>query len=212
MTMRTSTRTFVYGAALAAVLGGCATQAPQAPGWKPVPVGTTWSVMQRNTGSYGRDVQLTVTRVPDIDWKGSPAVVMKTSTGGMLVQQPSDGRWLAMLAPDGKPAVTFEPAAGWSPPLALGTSFKRPQKVTNHVTGRTAEYEWGCTVPAVEKITVPAGTFDALRVECTSSLDAQDTYWVAANVNPFLKTRLVRGPKNPAGPGTQETELLKLPS
>jgi hypothetical protein len=84
--------------------------------------------------------------------------------------------------------------------------------MTNLSTGKTLEQEWGCTVAAYEKVTVPAGTFDAFRVECTSSADAQDTYWVNAAVHPFLKTKLVRGPKHPSGPGTQETELLRLPS
>ena len=53
---------------------------------------------------------------------------------------------------------------------------------------------------------VPAGTFDAFRVECASPADSQDTYWVAAGVHPFLKTRSVRGPKSPNGAGTQDTE------
>lgn len=31
-------------------------------------------------------------------------MVLKTANG-MLLQQPADGRWLAFLAPDGKPTV-----------------------------------------------------------------------------------------------------------
>ncbi|MFO1326301.1 MAG: hypothetical protein U1F56_03000 [Rubrivivax sp.] len=196
---------------LAAALAGCAATAPPGEVWKPAPVGMSWSTLQRNTGSFGKDVQVTVTRLPDRDWNGTPAVVLKTGNG-MLLQQPADGRWLATLAPDGRTVATFDPPAGWSQPIAVGQSWKRPQKMTNAATGRTLEYEWGCTVAAFEKVTVPAGTFDAYRVECKSTIDAQDTFWVSVAVHPFLKTGAMRGPAHPSGQGTQETELLKLPS
>lgn len=212
MSKRTITRTAATWAVLATALVGCATQGPTTQGWRPVPVGSSWGSVQRNTGSYGRDAQVTLTRMPDRDWNGAPALVIRTNTGGMLLQHPSDGRWLALLAPDGRATATFDPPAGWTQPLVLGSSWKRQQKMTNPMSGRTFEYEWACSVPAAEKVSVPAGTFDALRVECTSTLDARETYWVTPTVNPFLKTRLERGPKHPAGPGTQETELLKLPS
>ena len=211
MTMCKSTRTATYLALLAATLGGCAATAPTVDAWKPAPVGTSWTAMQRNTGSYGKDTQTATTRVADMDWKGSPAVALKTATG-MLLQQPADGRWLAFLGPDGKPVVTFDPPAGWALPIGVGSSWKRPQKMTNLSTGKTLEYEWGCTVPAYEKVTVPAGTFDAFRVECQSSAGSQDTFWVTPAVHPFLKSKSVRGPNHPNGAGTQETELLRYPS
>ncbi|MBL8341701.1 MAG: hypothetical protein JNL30_09560 [Rubrivivax sp.] len=211
MTSCTSTKAAVCAAALAAMLGGCATPDPRTQPWKPAPIGANWMAAQRNTGSFGKDTQTTTTRLADMDWNGSPALVLKTANG-MLLQQPADGRWLAFLSPDGKPTVTFDPPAGWSQPIAVGDNWKRAQKVTNVATGGTREHEWGCTVAAYEKVTVPAGSFDAYRVECSSSLDTQDTYWVTATVHPFLKTRAVRGVKHPSGPGTQETELLKAPS
>lgn len=211
MAMCTSARTARVLALLAATLGGCAAIAPTVDAWKPAPVGTSWAAMQRNTGSYGKDTQTTTTRVADMDWKGSAAVALKTATGTLL-QQPADGRWLAFLGPDGKPVVTWDPPVGWTPPIAVGSNWKRLQKMTTLSTGKTLEYEWSCTVPTYEKVTVPAGTFDALRVECTSSADSQDTYWVSPAVPPFLKSKSVRRSKHPSGPGTQETELLKVPS
>ena len=103
--------------------------------------------MQRNTGSYGKDTQTVVTRLADMAWNGSAAIALKTAAGTLL-QQRADGRWLAFLGPDGKPVVTFDPPAGWTPPLGVGSSWKRTQKSTNLFTGKTSEYEWGCTVPA----------------------------------------------------------------
>ena len=209
---RTTTRTATYLAVMAAALAGCAAAvAPQVTSWNPAPVGASWAAVQRNTGSYGKDTQTTTTRLADVDWKGSRALAIKTATGTLL-QQPADGRWLAFLGPDGKPALTWDPPAGWALPIGVGSSWKGPRKMTNMASGKTLDYEWSCTVPAYEKVTVPAGTFDAFRVECTSSADSQDTFWVSPAVHPFLKSRSVRGPKNPFGPGTQETELLKAPS
>jgi hypothetical protein len=197
---------------MAAALAGCAAAvAPQVTSWNPAPVGASWAAVQRNTGSYGKDTQTTTTRLADVDWKGSRALAIKTATGTLL-QQSADGRWLAFLGPDGKPALTWDPPAGWALPIGVGSSWKGPRKMTNMASGKTLDYEWSCTVPAYEKVTVPAGTFDAFRVECTSSADSQDTFWVSPAVHPFLKSRSVRGPKNPFGPGTQETELLKAPS
>lgn len=207
----TRSRTAMYVAAMAVTLGGCAALEPQVDAWKPAPVGASWAAMQRNTGSYGKDMQTTSTRLPDVDWKGTRVMALKIASGTLL-QQPADGRWLALLGADGKPVLTWDPPAGWALPIKVGSSWKGPRKMTNVATGRTVEYEWDCSVAAYEKVTVPAGTFDAFRVECKSSTDSTDTFWVNGGVHPFLKTRMVRGPKHPNGPGTQEMELLKLPS
>jgi hypothetical protein len=211
MTVRKSTKTATWLLALAAIMGGCGSAGLRVDSWRPAPVGTSWAAAQRNTGSYGKDTQTTTTRVADVEWKGAPAMAIKTATGTLL-QQPADGRWLAFLGPDGKPVVTWDPPAGWALPIQVGSSWNEPRKMTNVATGKTLEYQWSCAVAAAEQVTVPAGTFDALRVECRTSTDSQDTYWVSPAVHPFLKTKSVRGPKNPMGAGTQEMELLKVPS
>lgn len=195
----------------AATLAGCSAVGPIMGEWKPAPVGTSWATAQRNTGSFGQDVQTRTTRMPDQEWKGLQAVALRTSSG-ILLQHPRDGRWLALMSPDGRPVVEFDPPAGWTRPIAVGDRWTRTQKMSNLVSGRSTEYESSCTVAAWERVTVPAGTFDALRVECSNSMDAQDTYWTSPAVHPFVKTRLVRGPRNPNGPGAQDSELLEPPS
>lgn len=211
MKVCTRTRAKTCLVMLSAILGGCAAVAPQMDAFRPSPVGSSWIAMQRNTGSYGKDTQMTTTRVADTTWNGSPALAIKTNTGTLL-QQPGDGRWLAFLGPDGKPLATWDPPAGWAFPIRVGSSWKEPRKVSYPANGKTIAYEWSCTVPAYERITVAAGTFDALRVECTTNVDSQDTIWVSPATHPWLKSKSVRGPKNPMGAGTQETELLKAPS
>ncbi len=212
MTTYRSTKSVPCLVVLAAVAGGCATTTPTMDVWQPAPVGKSWTTQQRNTGSYGKDLEAVVTRVADVAWKGTPAVALRTASGNTLLQQPADGRWLAMLGQDGRPMTTWDPPAGWALPISVGSSWSGPRKMTVMASGRTFEYEWSCTVNAYEKVTVPAGTFDAFRVDCKTNTDAQDTYWVSPKVHPFVMTKLVRGPKNPGGPGTQETVLLRLPS
>jgi hypothetical protein len=212
---RTRTTTTACITLLGALVAGCASQSPQpgtaTPAWTPAPVGSSWLSAQRNTGSYGTDQQMAVTRLPNMDWNGSPALALKLPTGTLL-QQPADGRWLALLSPDGKPVAAFDPPAGWTQPITVGQQWTRQQTVRNPVSGRSTSYESRCTVAAFEKVTVPAGSFDAFRVECSTSQDVRETYWTAPTVHPFIKAKSVRGPGHPSGPGTQDVELLRAPS
>ncbi len=198
-------------AAAGVAVAGCASTGPQVQAWNPAPVGTSWEAVQRNTGSFGKDTRTKSTRLEDATWKGAKVVAVKGGAGVML-QNPGDGRWLALLSPDGKPAVTFDPPAGWTYPMAVGTTWGGKRSVFNVASGKTTEYTTDCKVDAYEKVTVAAGTFDAFRVHCASSMDTDETYWLSPSVHPFLKTKIVRGAKNPSGGGTQETELIKAPS
>lgn len=198
-------------AALVAIIGGCAAPEPQLTAWTPAPLGATWEVAQRNTGSYGKDTQFKVTR-GDGSWQGAPAITMKTSQGGTIVARPSDGKWFAVLAPDGKPVMSFDPPVGWELPLQVGKSWSTRHRLTVGATGNTVDYQFSCKVEAFEKVTVRAGTFDAFRVHCNTSSGSDETYWSSPGLGPFVKTRLIRPAGNPFGPGTQEAELVATPS
>ncbi|HXD42836.1 MAG TPA: hypothetical protein VN649_19885 [Ramlibacter sp.] len=200
-------------AAVVTLAAGCAVFGPQLTTWNPAPVGASWEIAQRNTGSYGKDTQLRITRIADSTWKDIPVAAMKnTSTGGTLLMQASDGNWLAMLGPDGKPFMSFEPAIGWMYPLYVGKSWTTRHKMTTHASNQVTDYEMSCQVEEFEKVTVRAGTLDAFRVHCTNSIGNDDIMWSSPEVQPFVKTRLVRGPGSPFGPGTQESELVSRPS
>ena len=197
-------------AIMATVLGGCAAPAPQADTWVAPAVGSTWEIAQRNTGSYGKDVQYRVTR-RDTTWKGAPALALTSSLGGAIIAEPAGGKWLAMVGPNGQPAITFDPPLGWTYPLAVGRTWSGRQRLTMHATGKTIEYELSCSIPAFEKVTVPAGTFDAFRIHCTSSIGNDETFWTSPALGTFVKTRLVRARGNPFGPVSQEAELGARP-
>lgn len=197
-------------AIFAAMLSGCAAPGPQADTWVAPATGTTWEIAQRNTGSYGKDVQYRMTR-RDTTWKGTPALALANSLGGTVVAEPAGGKWLALLGSDGKPAITFDPPLGWNYPLKVGKTWSGRQRLTVHATGKTLEYDLSCSVPAFETVTVRAGTFDAFRVHCTTNIGNDETFWVNPALGTFVKTRLVRAPGNPFGAGTQEAELLAVP-
>lgn len=192
----------------ATLLAACAASGPRADRWVPPPVGAKWDVSQRNTGSFGRDAQFTVTR-GDTSWKGAPAVALATSLGITTVSHPDDGRFLAFLDRNGEPMVSFDPPVGWQYPLHVGRQWTTRHRMTMHARGKTVDYDFSCKVEDYEKVTVRAGTFDAFRIHCTSTIGNEDLYWSSpVDVGGFVKTRLVRTASSPFGPGTQESELV----
>ena len=53
----------------------------------------------------------------------------------------------------------------------------RDSKVTVHATGKTIPFEASCKVVDHGDVTVPAGTFKAFKVTCTTTIGNEDTYW-----------------------------------
>ncbi len=94
----------------------------------------------------------------------------------------------------------------------MGKSWTTRHNVTMHSSNKVLVLEWSCKVEAFEKVVVRAGAVDAFRVHCTTNDDTDQVYWHSPEVQPLVKTRFVRGPRSPYGPGTQETELLTRPS
>ena len=149
-----------------------------------------------------------MTRSPDGEWNGRPAVVFSNARGGGLRLEPQTGRWFAMVTPSGAPLVSFEPALGWAFPLEVGKTWSTRHRMTLHAANRSVEYDLNCRVEAFETVVVPAGRFDAFRVGCRTSIDNTETYWTSPDLGIFVKSSLVRGPANPLGAGTQEAEVV----
>ena len=120
MTKYPATRTALWGAALALLLGGCTTVVPTIERWDPAPVGAVWSAQQRNTGSYGADMVTAPTRAGDVVGNGAPALALKMGARTLL-QRPTDGSWRALLGADGKPLFTYDPPLGFPMPATVGT-------------------------------------------------------------------------------------------
>lgn len=65
-------------AAAAFIVTACAVWGPRAERWRAPTAGASWEVAQRNTGSYGKDMVLRITRGDGI-WQGQPVMTLANS-------------------------------------------------------------------------------------------------------------------------------------
>jgi hypothetical protein len=198
------------GVAASLLAGGCSTTQPRAERWEAPPAGASWAYAQRNTGSYGKDVALKVTR-SDTTWQGKPALAMSNSLGMTTMVDPGSGHWMAVVNREGKAMSSWEPPLGFEYPLTVGKSWTTPYRMTLG-NGKVVPYELSCSVQSYEKVSVPAGAIDAFKVACTTNIGNEETYWIQPAMGLFVKTSLRRTEKSPFGPGTQEAELTSAPT
>lgn len=186
---------------------GCAMMEPRANAYVAQPMGATWTNAYRNTGSYGKDAQLQVTR-GEGTWQGRNVIALKVSNGATMMLSPESGGWLAIVGPDGKPALSWEPAIGWQFPLHVGRSWTTSYRQTIHAANRTISYDMSCRVEGYGDVTVRAGTFKAFEIACSTTNGSNDRYWYSPDMGIFVKTSLTRAANSPSGPGTQQAELI----
>lgn len=189
--------------AAASILGGCAASGPV---YVPPPLGASWTVLQRNTGSYGSgEAQVEFSR-GEMVWEGRTVVTFKSPQGTTLAD-PVLGNWIALLAPDGKLVTRMEPPHGFQWPLTVGKEWTSQYKMIN-ATGGSVPVTSSCKVANHEEITIRAGTFKTVLLHCNNSLGQNDSIWFAPDVGLFVKTTMRRAANHAAGAGTRETELV----
>lgn len=122
---------------------------------------------------------------------------------------------------DGRPQSLVSPPNGPVFPLSPGKTWTTQTTMTVYQPGATGqasmafplESRWA--VHDFEQVTVPAGTFRAIRFSVVDRVrDAvwhDNTYWYAPEVRTVVKVVQRRAPTHPIGPGTQEFELVELP-
>lgn len=203
-------RATVGALALALLTSGCAVLGPRADRWTPPPMGASWEVAQTNTGSYGSDAVVRITRGEGV-WEGEPVVTLRNSLG-VTIMAGKDGHWRALVGPEGRTIASWHPPLGFEYPLTVGKSWVTPQQMMIGASRLAVAYDLACKVEAHEKVAVRAGTFDAFRIACTTTIGNEETYWTNPDMGVFIKTRLVRSEKNPFGAGTQESELVSAPA
>ena len=198
------------GGVAAAFLGGCATVGePEVAKWNIPQPGSSWTVAQHNTGSYGKDIRFEVSQ-SEAMWKGQPAVARANSATGMTTMFDREtSRLMAIVGRDGNPVVTIDPPIGFQFPLKVGKEWSTTHRWAVAATGRTTEMLFSCKVESYEPVTVPAGTFDSFKIRCKGA-GYEDVYWSSPDYGMFLKASLRRFADHSQGPGTQEQELVAL--
>ena len=190
---------------------GCA---PMQPRPNSLALGTTWVNAVSNTGSFGNQKgELRTTRVAgERTWQGSKVFVYENPTTGMnILTDPDTGRWIAMTRGD-QALQSFEPPIGWDRPLEVGKTWTTKHRSTNHANKTTTDFTGTWKVEAYEDVTVRAGTFKAFKVAYSDTLGSEGVTWWDPELDVWVKQSNRRTAKHPAGPGTNEVELVQRPS
>ncbi len=180
--------------------------APKAERYVAPPMGSTWTISQSNTGSYGSGSTQVSTRRDQRTVQGRQLIAFEGSEATILAD-PATGRWHGFFKGD-TPLVSWEPAIGYEWPLEVGKTWRKSYQMTLHSAKRTVPVEVTQTVEAYEEVTVPAGTFKAFRITSVNSSGDENTYWFSPDLGIFVKGKQRRTEKHAAGPGSRETELL----
>lgn len=205
---------FSLGLASAIFLAGCASTPPVAEKFVSVPYGTQLEYHRKSSGSYGNfDDQVRWDHKPGT-WQGQAAMLAVSPQAGAQLYDSKTHGLVAMLGRDGKPAVSYEPPMAYRWPMKVGDSWSSQHKVTFHANGRTVPLTLNYKVEAYDRITVPAGSFNAYLVVSTDSNGEVQRVWIApADSISVVKRTLDRPATHPQGAGHLEGELLsrKLP-
>jgi hypothetical protein len=196
----------IAGLILALMFGGCAT-APKAERWVAAPLGTTYTLARSDTGSFGSGTTQSTLKVTERMWEGKPVTALVSPTG-VLVLNNADGGWIAMLGPDDKPIMSFDPPIGFNFPLEVGKTWTKSYRVTVHPTKQTMSFDSTWKVEAYEDVTLPAGTFKAFKVSYSGTLGEESMMWYIPELGFNAKRSEKRTAKWPSGPGIRESELI----
>jgi hypothetical protein len=144
-------------------------------------------------------------------WNGQQVVRLSSSLGTATLMSP-EGKWHAIATPDGKPILSWNPPVGFEFPLHVDQQWTRRHEMTQHAANRTVAYDTTCKVEGYGDVVVPAGTYKAYRVGCTSTIGNDDRFWFLPEYGVFAKSDLKRSAVHPAGTGTQVSEPLTPPT
>jgi hypothetical protein len=195
----------IAGLALALVSGGCA-MTPKAERFPTPQIGTTYTIERSDTGSFGSGPTQMTLKVAERMWEGRRMIAF-VAPNGVTVSTP-EGRWVAILAPDEKPIMIFDPPIGWEYPLEVGKTWTKSYRVTIAATKQTIPFDSTSKVEAYEEVIVPAGTFKTFKILSSDTRGSETVSWVDPEVGMWIKRIETRTTKHPAGPGTRETHLV----
>jgi len=191
--------------ALALLLGGCA-MTPTAERYPALQVGTTYTIARSDTGSFGSGPTQMTLKVAERMWEGKRMIAF-VAPNGVTVSNP-EGCWVAILAPDEKPIMIFDPPIGWEYPLEVGKTWTKSYRVTIAATKQTIPFDQTSKVEAYEEVTVPAGTFKTFKIVSSDTTGSETVSWSSPEVGMWIKRIETRTAKHAAGPGKREIQLI----
>ena len=209
--MKTTLRLTLYlviaALALTLVSGGCATT-PKAERWVAPPLGTTYTMARSDTGSYGSGTTQITTKVTERMWEGKRVTALVSPTGVLVLN--ADGAWSAMLGPDDKTIVSYDPPIGLDYPLEVGKTRTKSYRVTVHATKQTIPFDATWKVEAHEEsLTVAAGTFKVFKISYSDTLGTETVTWSSPEVGMWIKRVETRTAKHASGAGWREIQLTR---
>jgi len=193
---------------MSSLIAGCAPMEPAAEKYAPPPVGTTYERDIRATGSFGKSYREASKYVGMRQVMGREVHVHERSTGQTSMLDDGGG-WIGQFKGDA-PIFTFDPPHGVEFPITVGKTLTRDVRMTMHAQNRVVPFKASWKVEAHEDVTVPAGTFKTFRIAYEDSLGTQGTWWNIPENGIFAKWSVRRSDKHPAGPGTQDAELVSV--
>jgi hypothetical protein len=190
---------------LALVWGGCAT-APKMERFTPPPLGSTFTFSRSNTGSFGSGTEKATWTATERTWEGKRMTALGIPGGVGLFN--ADGNQVAILGPDDKPILSYDPPIGYDFPLEVGKTSTKSYRVTVHATKQTMPFDWTWKVEAYGDVTAPAGTFKAFKISTSDTFGQEQTGWMIPELGVWGKRSDSRTAKYPSGAGTREIELI----
>lgn len=180
-----------------ACFGLCSAAAsPQSPVAAPsIAVGDSWTYQYTDVWKHqpGNLNRMEVTAVND---SGILVDVKRAATGALVSHQ----RFSREMNPIDRGNMHFEPAFGrYAFPLETGKEWSSEATGRNSAAGKRWRYQFKGKALGWEKIKVPAGEFDAMKIEVAAfyqgeevgsnggSGQLKETLWFAPAVNNFIK-------------------------
>ena len=199
------------GSMTAALLptAGCATPPATAEKIAAVPMGTVTTYHRKSSGSLGDfDGKVVWTHAP-ATWQGEAVIAFGAPQAGISLHETVHFGMLATLDAEGRPQVSFDPPFNFPWPLEVGKTWRTAYRVTMHASGRSGTSTITGRVESLERVTVPAGTFEAYKVVWSNDLGESETRWISPDHGiATVKRHVERSASHPQGAGVLDAELL----